>query len=271
MPRPSPVAAAALAATALVAAAVPAAAQIVNVQPKLQVGEAEGVSGALGASVEWKTGNTRMLTLGGEATTRLVRKANHLIFLMSGRYVSAEGAAFERRVMEHLRYRRDLMSWLGVEAFGQHEFNQFRRLRLRGLVGGGPRLSHAFGSFLELALGTAYMLEHERLDWVLGEEGELLADSGRRTTQHRWSSYLSVNLAVSDRFQLVHTVYAQPRFDDPADLRLLAEATARVALVESFALAVSGSLAWDRRPPLAVEPLDTLLVTSLEWAFGPLW
>lgn len=248
-----------------------AAAQIVNVQPLLGTAESEGLGGEAAGSLDWKTGNIRMLVVGGRGTVRLTRGPSHVFLLMSGRYVSAGGKDFERHVMEHLRFRRDLAGWLGVEGFTQHEFNQFRRLRLRGLLGAGPRVSLQAGRALHAAMGTAYMLEHERLDWALDGQGALLDDAGERATNHRWSSYLSLNAVAGQRFQFTQTVYVQPRFDDLGDLRLLGEAAVRVWVVSRFSLSLSALLAWDRRPPLEVEPFDTAVLLSLEWAFGPIW
>lgn len=242
------------------------AAQIVNVQPKLGLEPREGISGDVEQSLSWKTGNTEKLAVGGALAVR-ARKGRHTLLVVgAGRYESTGGDAFDSQLMEHLRYRVDLAEWFGLEAFAQHEFNEFRRLRLRALGGLGPRFAVRPSTRFETALGTAYMTEYERLDWVADGEGGFLGDSGERTVSHRWSSYLSFNL-ILDGLQLAQTTYVQPRFDAMEDLRMLAELAVVVQLWEMLSLKVAGAISYDTRPPLRVDNLDTSLETSFAMVF----
>jgi hypothetical protein len=72
------------------------------------------------------------------------------------------------------------------EAFAQHEYDAFRRLLARGLVGTGPALQLVDRPAVAALLGAAAMLELERLD-----RREGVADAGRRDVSGRASFYLA--------------------------------------------------------------------------------
>lgn len=244
-------------------------AQIVNVAPSLAAGSKSGLSGDLAQSLEWKTGNTRSLIVKGGLKLRYVLPAHRVQFLASGQYSSFGGSAFDRQVMEHLRYRYDPLEWLGLEAFGQHEYSEFRRLSLRALAGAGLQLRMTWADQLSVALGSAYMFEHERLDHAEDGDGTAYADAGDNASNHRWSNYLLWTWHLAEHLSFLHSTYLQPRFGDFEDLRVLSELGIKVRLLGNLSLKVAATLAYDSRPPMGVKKLDTALVNSLSWSFGP--
>ena len=76
-------------------------------------------------------------------------------------YGEKSDETFLNNTFEHLRFRYKLNDWLTPEAFIQHQFNEFRAIKFRGLVGLGAAFTlwDSDGSFL--VLGTTYMLERE--------------------------------------------------------------------------------------------------------------
>ena len=148
-----------------------------------------------------------------------------------------------------------------LETFAQGDYDRSRRLTLRALIGVGPRFLLFRTSAWEAALGTAYMFEHEELDLPAA------AIHPAETDAHRWSSYVTVQGRAGDRLATVVTVYAQPRLDAFADVRMLGDARLAVQLVGALALQVSGFLRWDGRPPDGTDELDMTLKTGvgIEW------
>jgi hypothetical protein len=240
-----------------------AEAQIVNVQSILGEDVREGFSFAIDASVDWRTGNVDLLLVSGAATIRYKRACDFVFLIVKGDYGRAGNPSnrFLARTFEHLRYRRALSPWLTVEAFGQHESDQFRRITLRALAGVGPRFALLDGSRLRVAAGLAYMIEHQRI------RDDDLPDAADATIEHRVSTYLVAAVAANDQVKIVETIYAQPRVDAPGDLRVLSELSLLSRLSTRLTLKTAFVVAYDASPPLSIEELDTTLQTALSASF----
>jgi len=250
-----------LAAAALLASAGPAAAGIVNVQSVLATEAEEGLSGSVSGTADWRTGNTELLVLGAAAVARQRRGRHLVVAIVRGDLGTAAGVRIAAKTFEHLRYRLELGHRITAEAFAQHDYDQFRRLSVRALGGVGPKIDLLTTRRARLAAGVAYMLEWERL------RNDGAVDAGEATLAHRMSSYLTGAFDLGERLQAVETVYAQPRIDDPGDIRLLEELSFSVKASERIALTTAFSLAWDSRPPATIKGLDTALKSSLTVAF----
>ncbi|MDX2092758.1 MAG: DUF481 domain-containing protein [Kofleriaceae bacterium] len=238
----------------------PAWAQIVNVQGALaKAPDENGLSGQVELKVNWREGNNPILDLGGGGSI-VVREGRLLgLVVARGGYGRSRGVTFTKRSFEHVRARVTLSCVWRWEAFGQHEFDEFRRLSLRALLGTGPALQIVNTRSFALLAGAAYMLELERLDERIGT-----TDSGGRSHTQRASAYLSGRGLLANGHELVQTVYAQPRLVDPSDVRLLAEVAVQSKLSAHFALKNSITVAYDATPPDQVKELDT----AIEVAFA---
>jgi Protein of unknown function, DUF481 len=264
MPRLAIVAAIAV---ALIAVAAPRArAQIVDVQTLIGHDVPEGVSGKLEGSIDWRTGNTRLLHTGGAVVARW-RACDHLVFAIArGEYEQTAGLGAPlvtdvAKDFEHLRYRWHVVPWLSTEVFAQHEADRFRRLRLRALAGAGLRLRVAHDAEWSVHVGAAYMAEYEEL------VDDALPDAGARAGDSRLSTYAVALVKLNDDVSASETVYVQPRFTDPRDLRLLEEAALTSKLTAHVSFKAALVLAHDSRPPPGTAKTDTSLQSSIEVSF----
>lgn len=238
-----------------------AGAQIVNVQPLVMDPDQGGVSGSVNAALDLRTGNTRLLLLSAGVLIRY-RSGRHLAFALGRQEYGVQGEGrFLSKDFEHLRYRFALLELMELEAFVQHDRDEFRRLALRVLGGAGPRFVLASTEVTRLAVGTAYMLELERL----GVAPEV--DSGEERVSHRLSTYFTLALRLDERLRLAQSAYAQPRLDRPGDVRILNETELLVSLGEAFLLKLTFSLGYDSLPPAGRRGLDTATKTGLELRF----
>jgi putative salt-induced outer membrane protein YdiY len=236
-------------------------AQIVNVQSVLATEAKEGLSGSVKGSANWRTGNIDLLRLSGLATAAYHQGDNLVIAIVKGDFGKAKGARFIAKTFEHVRYRRELSSLLLAESFVQHEYDQFRRLELRTLAGAGVALRLLRGKKYNLTFGLAYMPEYERL------RDDEETDAGNDYFAHRISSYLNGALQLDERIQLVQTFYAQPRADAPSDARYLSESQFVVQISDRLTQTTSFALAYDTRPPIAIDKTDTNLTSSVIFSF----
>lgn len=257
-------AAALAAALVVVAGAGTAEAQIVNVQGLVGVDAPEGWSGGLDAAVDWRTGNVDLLVVGAAATARW-RRGDHLVFaIVKGDYgrVGEEGKTFLKRTFEHLRYRWRATPLLTAEAFVQNEADRFRRLSVRALAGAGPRLNLVREGTWRVAVGLAYMAEFELI-----RDDPGLPDAGDEQLNHRASSYVVLSASVNPYVTVTETFYAQPRLDEPTDLRLLSELGLTSKLTPRISWRTAFVVAYDRTPPATIERLDTTLQAGVSLTF----
>lgn len=236
--------------------ALPARAQIVNVQAKFSDAPQPGLSGVAEASADWRTGNTEVLVLKA-GLTGVYYHAPHLLLAMAkAEYGTTGDTPFLSRTFEHVRYRVEALEWVAGEVFVQHEYDAFRRLQLRALLGVGVRLQILDEKEAGLALGIAVMVEHEEI-----------TDGGPPATDPRASTYALGRLRLAERVVLTETLYYQPKLTGFTDLRLLNQSALVVEATKSFSISFGLNLSWDTAPPEGVEPLDTQLKTALAFRF----
>jgi hypothetical protein len=232
-----------------------ARAQIVNVQGALARPPAEdGLIGTVEAKLNWREGNNPLFDVGGAGNV-VVRRGSVLgLVLARGEYGTSRGLTLTRKSFEHVRARIELDHRWRWEAFAQHEYDQFRRLSLRALVGTGPAFQIVDTSAIAVLAGAAYLFEYDRLDHRAGT-----VDAGQRRTQHRSSVYVTGHEDLATGITIVETIYVQPRLDHPEDVRVLGELSVVSKLAAWLALKNSLTVAYDRSPPDSIKRYDTQL------------
>jgi hypothetical protein len=222
-----------------------------------------------------KKGNVDLLSAGLDLGTTWQGEQSSLLLIGDGSFASkrtlsdyAEApdtslldseSRYINKILGHLRYNRRWRNSVQIEIFSQVERNEFLLMDRRLLGGIGPRLELISGESSHIAVGLAYMLEHERLD-------ELSIDptaQDRDTLAHRATSYLSGSLGIGESSSLGGTVYLQPRVTDPSDFRALGEIQLSVGINESLALGVEFLFRHDSQPPVVAEDLPEMAETDL--------
>ena len=236
-----------------------ARAQIVNVQAAMaKPPEHDGQGGQVEGKITWREGNNPLFDIGG-AGAFLIRRANLIgLVLARGEYGTSRGVLLTKKTFEHIRIRSLLDDHWRWEWFAQHEYDQFRRLSLRAVTGTGPAFQFFGSKEVEVLGGIAYIYEDERLNRRSGT-----IDAGLHSTAHRISAYVTGHQDLSSTAAIVETVYAQPRIDDPGDLRLLGELSVQSKLTSRVALKDSFNVAYDRTPPAGVKRYDTSLEAAV--------
>ncbi len=244
----------ALLGAALVAS--PAQAKITNVQSLAGKPVDEGFSGQVSLAGNLRAGNVQLALATLDTTCFYRIGQNVLLFNAKGSY-GLKGAPgewdddpFRERLFEHLRYRRNLNERWSVESFVQHEYDRWRRLKLRALAGGGLRIDIDTGKESHLAFGLAYMALWEELlePTPVDQRGVYL--------EHRLSSYVNASAKVGERTSLTLTCYLQPNLANFGDLRGLVDGAIAVSLTDQLALKVNGWWAFDTDPPNLVRGYD---------------
>lgn len=249
------------------AASLPAQAQIVNVSSLAGKAVKDGLSGSANLSLNYQQGNTQ-LVLAAVGATAFYRFCGNTFLLTADGAYGLNGPPgewkedpFRERTFEHLRYRRDMVDKVSWEAFVQHEYDRWRRLRLRALFGTGPRFDLELSKDSHLAVGVAYMAQLEEL---LEPQG---ADPVGTHLEHRLSSYVSLSYRINERSAISGSGYLQPRLDAFGDLRALLDLALVVGITDSLGLKVTYTVSYDSAPPATVIGTEHKTTTGFTYAF----
>lgn len=224
-----------------------------------------GIVGSAGVDFTARTGNVSLVLFNVNGRVDYVQP-KWLAFLVGATDVGwKDGRRFSNAGLLHLRYDYDLTARVIAEAFTQVDYDKSRLLDFRDIAGFGPRFLLLKDSAWTVAFGTDVMYEHETYGAPAGPfpPGFPLPDENTS----RWSNYLTVKGGAGTRLAVVLTGYAQPRFDDFGDIRVLADGRVAVQLVGSLSLTVSSTVRYDSRPPNTIRPVDTMTEAgvSIEW------
>jgi hypothetical protein len=223
--------------------------------------EEAGFSGALGFDLAARAGNVEIVQVGlsgrldyvGDRVTTFLVGRSDVGWKGGDRFIN-EGLLAARLVLRRSAAVRP-------ETFTQVNHNESRLLTFRWIVGVGLRTRLYRSTAAGLWWGSAYLFEHERLDL------ESDAEHPERTTVHRWSNYLSSRIAFTEHATLIGTVYVQPQFDKPRDVRILGEASLGATLSQSLSLVLTLLVHHDSRPPDGKKALDTTVKTGIAVEF----
>lgn len=233
---------------------------IVNIEGMGVESATQGVSGKVSLAVNGSSGNSN--TLSGEGDGRLDWRhgRNTEIAVASYAYGKSNGTSNTNKSLIHLRHRYALLQGLDIEAFVQAQQDEFARLKLRTLVGGGLRLGWGSEGW-KYWLGLGAFFENEILRSTAANP---LAP---RSQLWRGNAYFTLAYKLNDRVSLQNTVYYQPAWRDTSDYRMLESAVLGVSLGGSLALRMSLDMTKDSRPPAGVKSIDIDYSTALDYSF----
>ncbi len=213
-------------------------AQIVNIEDKRQGYDTLGYFGQLTGNFNWVRNTSNIITINGLARLDVLQPHTRWLVLGQSSLIRSTSGRFINDRFTHLRYGRKLRPWLTVEAFGQLQFNELLEIKLRGLLGVGPRLRLAEEERLEAYLGVLYMYEYD--DLGVEEEKRFYRD-------HRLSSYLSFKIKLTEQLTLANSTYYQPILFDFTFPRVSTVTDLSVAISGKFSIISRFSLLHDDR------------------------
>jgi putative salt-induced outer membrane protein YdiY len=217
----------------------------------------EGTAGAVGLKVNGQTGNSKKLL--SEATTLTVQRNGKSEYLLAGlyRYGSSRNVKDTHQGNAHFRFTQDFGNSPSAEAFLQTEFDQFKRLARRDLIGVGARqlVERAEGN--SLFVGGGIFHENERFS------------GGGVPNQNafRINMYIAFVRAFSKTVSGSATIYYQPKLSVPSDMRAQIDSALQVKLAEYLALSLEWDLQADTRPPPGVQTVDTTYLVGLNFTY----
>ncbi|MCW9014955.1 MAG: DUF481 domain-containing protein [Gammaproteobacteria bacterium] len=162
----------------------------------------------------------------------------------------------------HLRqvwYSTDTLFW---EGYAQIENDEFKRLTIRALAGGGARFKLIHKPQKHSAyIGAGLFYSKEELDDAAGT-----TDAGTEYYT-RLNIYQIYKYAINRNSRLLNTVYYQPDIEEFSDYRLLEKFKFQVDINSHLSINISLDIARDNQPPENVEKTDTSYTTGFEYKF----
>ena len=225
----------------------------INIEQKRRQLENNGWGADLELFLTVNQGNTEVVQF-DNTSSLAYRYDPHMGFLILNFTTGErEGERFLNRGMGHLRYNNMLDPILFWEVFTQLEYDEFTLLKLRWLLGTGPRIVLADQKKVNAALGVALMREYEELN--LHRD----SDNSFQSAAYLLSSYLNVSLIINNTVTFGNTVYFQPAVKEVNNFKALNDASLTFQIINSISLKVTFNLKYDNQPPPKVEKLDLQL------------
>jgi hypothetical protein len=234
----------------------------VNVEGLRKALAVPGVHGSLNGSLTTYHGNTMGAELGG---TGLVgyREERQLVYMStSSNYSRMGGEPRVANAFAHLRYNYVFGPRTAAEVFTQVESDRFRRLRLRSLVGIGPRFTIFDGEGGALFYGVSYMYVHTTLASSVADRPVRPADV------HRLNNYAALLLVLEpERATFGNTLYFQPRLDDFRDIQLLDVLSLDVTISGRLSVSLQATLRYETPVPAPIKRTDLAVKNLLGVTF----
>lgn len=239
-----------------------------------------GWGGAGKSTLAFSSGNVRLFEVRGELSTyyatphvdaplgadRFWFRDRVLVYGSAGlKSVSGEQVANDGYA--HVRYTR--MQWLryGGEVFAQSQYDSFRLLTRRLLVGAGVRLVFANYERFRLWFGTGALIEFERRN-IAPENRPPTGPDPVNMTNPRSSSYLTLLIPIIPTHLFISaTAYAQPRWDRPKDIQVLNESRLQVRVTDHLSITTDLSVRFDSRPPRTVRSTDVRIGNGIVYSY----
>jgi putative salt-induced outer membrane protein YdiY len=222
----------------------------------------QGFSGAFDLSFDADYGNTEERTTATGIKLQHTRE-KHINFVIANyEYGESSGAKTKNKSFAHYRHIYQRRADHALEGFAQLSSNEFTRLNLRALAGGGVRL--ALGETTEksaflLGLGAFYEREDLDVDAAAGED--------ETTEAVRGNCYLVLKFQFNDNVSLVSSTYYQPDFGRFSDFRAIEDLSLVSKLTERLALNIGLDISHDSEPPPAVDETDASIKVGLSVTF----
>jgi len=113
--------------------------QVVNIESQRIHTDTTGFDGSVEAGFSINQNNTLLVSATAGSHVQYKTKKDLFMLIGNWRFTNGGNQRFVNDGMLHFRYNHKFNKWLRVEAFTQVQYNELLDLRLRYLVGMGPR------------------------------------------------------------------------------------------------------------------------------------
>jgi hypothetical protein len=217
-----------------------AGAQIVNIESKRMQTDSVGWKGSLNASMSLTQNTTKIFGASVGAHLQYKTSNDQGLWLILGQYgfLKSGGQKFISNSLGHIRYNRKVNNVIRWEVFGQLQYNLITKIKLRSLLGTGPRFRIVKKEKFRLYAACLFMYENEK---------ELTTPVVRHNDL-RNSSYVSFTIIPKDNIQIISTTFYQPLLKKFNDYRMLNQVVFAVEATKGFTMTLNWEYLYDSSP-----------------------
>lgn len=214
-------------------------AQIVNIEGERYTTDTTGWKGNYNLGFTFGKQAIKYFAFSNTAHVQYKSKKSLYLILGSVDLIRSQNDEFINSGFFHFRYNYKIRNWLRWEAFTQIQYNKLNGIRLRYLLGTGPRFKVVQIEKFKTYIGTLYMLEYE-----------VNNDKTQKLVQGRFSGYLSFSFRPIKTVEIVSTTYYQPKFEDIKDYRIATDNSLNFKFHRLLTFSLNYRLNYDSRPPV---------------------
>ncbi len=231
-------------------------AQIMNIENSRIKNDTTGWAGSMEMSFQYIKNTKELLTAGSKIHVQFKTNRSLYLWLTNYNLAKSGSTAIADAGSQHLRYNYKIKPWLTAEIFTQLQYNNSLNIKLRWLLGTGPRFKMIKTPNFALYSAVLYMYEYEDLI-----NPDLL------NHDHRISSYISYTLKFRDNLSIINTTYYQPKLDDFADFRLAAYTDLKIKISKHFAFKISYIYTYDSAPAASIPKSTHAISNTFSYEF----
>lgn len=234
---------------------------IINIEALRMAMKNDTAIGLLGLSYERKTGNsdTNRWKANGQGMWRTGDFENLATF--EREFGSTNSNQDTNRTTQHVRTNWLYQNPISLEAYGQLEDDQFRRLSMRALIGTGLRFRLADEQRYKINAGVGGFWSRETQNYAPGTNDAGTLDINRANI------YLAFNTLVTPEIEMNTIAYYQPALNAFSDTRIMNTSQAVLHVNKLISVTLNYSLSLDTEPPEQVQPSDQTYTTALNYKF----
>jgi len=223
------------------------AAQIVNVEKKRK--QQNGFQATIGFDFNIKQSSSKILELKNIIDLQYSYNAHSFILLNDIKLLSVDKGSLVNNGFQHFRYNYTVKdsSFLTLEAFGQHQYNEQKLLQKRIVGGLGPRFRIINKEKIKWYTAPLLMYEYEDLDEV--QLDTVIYDNALL----RLDAYTNFNFSVNDVISFNLIAYFQPVLSNFNDFRLSGETGIRINITKHLSYNIGFSADYDHDPPKEIQ------------------
>ncbi len=205
-------------------------------------------------------GNTDLFRLDTNISLNYNKNNNYVFLIGNLSYAEKNDSVYINKGFTHLRGIRRLSKRLLVEAFFQHEFNEFILLKSRFLTGGGLRAlvykSDKKNSGLAINVGAGLMWEKEQFD----EDADEVKKED--TSMFKSTNYISFQYEYKG-LKFNNVTYFQFNMGDENSSRIYSDFTLDIEIFKKLSYTAALNYRRDSNPPVGLKKYDLQLKNGL--------
>ncbi len=206
-----------------------------------------GLSQNLQTTIGLRKGNTEFFALSVAYRLDTLSDKYHAYGVGNLNYQDNSKGVFQRSGFLHLRFLKFWTKYFSQEVYAQKQFDYFRRLKDRNIVGGGLRFSFDIKGksdsskrILNIYAGTGLMYENELLNIPKNYSTNLI----------RSASYLNITWIPSEKYNVTSVTYFQQNIFNKDDYRILNISSMNFNVSELLTFVFQFNYRYDSQPPL---------------------